>query len=137
MTTARRNLHVAVLTISLALLSLVPAYSVAADKKPIISKKELKVLLKTATEPADHQKIAEYYRQEAARLTADAREHEELAEIYTKNPPFPAMGAKHDLAFGQGAQHCKRWAELYAEQAKEAEALAAMHEEMAKAEEQK
>jgi hypothetical protein len=54
-----------------------------------------------------------------------------------KKPPFPAMGAKQDLAFGQGAQHCRRWAELFAEQAKEAEALAAMHEEMAKAAEQK
>jgi hypothetical protein len=47
------------------------------------------------------------------------------------------MEAKHGTAFAQGAPHCKRWAELSAEQAKEAEALAAMHEEMAKAAEQK
>ena len=58
-------------------------------------------------------------------------------EGISKNPPFPAMEAKHGAAFGQGAQHCKRWAELSVEQAKEAEALAAMHEEMAKAAEQK
>jgi hypothetical protein len=94
-------------------------------------------VLKTAKEPVEHRKIAAYYRQEAARLTASAKEHEELAEVYAKNPPFPAMEAKHGTAFGQGAPHCKRWAELSAEQAKEAEALAEMHEEMAKATEQK
>src|SRR5712691_1705214 len=110
MTTARRILYTAVLTISLALLSLVPAYSVAADKKPIISKKELKVLLKTATEPADHQKIAEYYRQEAQRLIASSKEHQELSAIYEKKPPFPAMESKHGDAFGLGVSHCRKFA---------------------------
>ena len=124
-----------VLTLLLAS-SLLSTYA-AAGENQVISKKEFKTLLKTAKEPVEHRKIAEYYRQEAARLTASAKEHEELAEVYAKNPPFPAMEAKHGTAFGQGAQHCKRWAELSAEQAKEAEALAAMHEEMAKTAEQK
>ena len=137
MKTAYRHLHVALLIVSLALLSLVPAYSAAGDKKPVISKKELKVLLKTAKEPVEHQKIAAYYRQEAQRLRASSKEHAELAEIYTKNPPNAAMVAKHGTAFGQGAPHCDRWAQLDAEQAKEAEALAALHEDMAKAAEQK
>jgi hypothetical protein len=137
MKTARRNLYTAVLTIALALLSLVPAYSVAADKKPIISKKELKVLLKTASEPADHQKIAEYYRNEAQLLTNSSKEHQELAALYAKNPPFPAMESKHGDAFGQGASHCRKFAELQAEAANEAEALATLHEDMAKAAEQK
>lgn len=109
----------------------------AASENQVITKKEFKTLLKTAKDPVEHRKIAEYYRQEAARLTASANEHEELAEVYAKNPPFPAMEANHGIAFAQGAPHCKRWAELSAEQAKEAEALAAMHEEMAKAAKQK
>ena len=137
MKTTYRHLNVVLLIVSLALLSLVPAYSAASDKKPVISKKELKVLLKTAKEPVEHQKIAAYYRQEAQRLTASSKEHAELAEIYAKNPPNPAMVAKHGTAFGQGAPHCNRWAQLDAEQAKEAEALAALHEDMAKAAEQK
>lgn len=116
--------------------SLLSTYAGASESQ-VITKKEFKTLLKTAKEPADQRKIAAYYRQEAARLTASAKEHEELAEVYAKNPPFPAMEAKHGTAFGQGASHCKRWAELSAEQAKEAESLAAMHEEMAKAAEQK
>ena len=116
--------------------SLLSAYA-AASENQVITKKEFKILLKTAKDPVEHRKIAEYYRQEAARLTASANEHEELADVYAKNPPFAAMEAKHGAAFAQGAPHCKRWAELSAEQAKEAEALAAMHEEMAKAAEQK
>jgi len=116
--------------------SLLSTYAGASENQ-VITKKEFKTLLKTAKDPVEHRKIAEYYRQEAARLTASANEHEELADVYAKNPPFAAMEAKHGAAFAQGAPHCKRWAELSAEQAKEAEALAAMHEEMAKAAEQK
>jgi len=116
--------------------SLLSTYA-AASENQVITKKEFKTLLKTAKDPVEHRKIAEYYRQEAARLTASANEHEELADVYAKNPPFAAMEAKHGAAFAQGAPHCKRWAELSAEQAKEAEGLAAMHEEMAKAAEQK
>jgi len=135
MKTAHRRPFALVLGLVLAS-SLLSTYS-AASENQAITKKEFKTLLKTAKEPVEHRKIAEYYRQEAARLTASAKEHEELAEVYAKNPPFAAMEAKHGAAFAQGAPHCKRWAELSAEQAKEAEALAAMHEEMAKAAEQK
>jgi hypothetical protein len=138
MKTVQSRLQAVLVIIALALAPFASVYLAAAQtKSTTISKKELKVLLKTAKEPADHRKVAEYYRQEATRLTASAKEHEALAEVYTKKPPFPAMGAKHDIAFGQGAQHCKRWAEFQAEEAKEAEALATLHEDMAKAAEQK
>lgn len=137
MKTAYFNLHVAVLALSLALLSFTPAYSAAGDKRPAISKKELKVLLKTAKEPVEHQKIADYYRQEAARLMRSAKEHEDLAKLYTDYPPYPGMVSKHGTDFGQGAPHCRKWAELDGQQAKEAEALAVMHEDMAKAAAQK
>jgi hypothetical protein len=106
-------------------------YPAAGQNKPTVSKKELKVLLKTATQPADHQRIADYYRQEAARLTASAREHRELAVIYEKTPPNAAMETKHGTSV-EGVGHCRRWAQLEVERAKEAEALAAIHEDMAK-----
>jgi len=133
MMTARRSLHVAALIVSLAMLSLSPAYSVAEDKTPVISKKELKVLLKTAKEPADHQKIAEYYRQKGQELSASAKEHWEMAETYAKGPRFAAMGPKQAGSFGQGASHCRRWAQLDEQEANEAAALATLHEDMAKA----
>lgn len=136
MKTPRINLFAALAIIVLALSSLV-LVSMASNNTQVINKKEFKVLLRTAKEPPEHQKIAQYYRQEARRLTASSKEHAELAEIYAKNPPFPAMESKHGDAFGQSASHCRKWAQLIAEQAKEAEALAVLHEAMAKVAEQK
>jgi hypothetical protein len=135
MKTVHRKPFAFVLALVLAS-SLLSTYA-AASENQVITKKEFKTLLKTAKVPVEHRNIAEYYRQEAVRLTASAKEHQELAELYAKNPPFPAMEAKHGTAFAQGAPHCKRWADLSVEQAKEAQALAEMHEDMAKAAEQK
>jgi len=118
------------------LLSLSSIYSVSQDQK-VPTKKEFKTLLKTAKEPSEHLRIAEYYRQEAARLTASSKEHAELAKTYTKSPPYLAMEAKRGDTFGPGASHCNKWAELQTKEAKEAEALSTLHEDMAKAAEQK
>ena len=123
---------------TLAATSLVSVYSVAQDNKTSVpTNKELKVLLKTATEPPQHLRIAAYYRAEAARQRQSAKEHTDLAAIYAETHPFAAMEAKHGDAFGQGASHCKKFAELATEQAKEDDALAVLHEDMAKAAEQK
>jgi hypothetical protein len=128
---------IAVLAIVVAL-SLVSVYSVAQDKKSSVpTRKELVTLLKTAKEPPEHHRIAAYYRHEAASLVQSAKEHSELAAIYQEHHPFAAMESKHGDAFGQGASHCQKFADLAKEQAKEAEALAAIHEGMAKAAEQK
>lgn len=133
MKSIRINLLAVLAITAVALSSFVPISS-AQTNKPI-TKKELKVLLKTAKEPAEHKRIAEYYHQQAQKLTAESKEHAELADIYAKNP-FTAFATKH-TAFGQGATHCRKLAELDTEQAKESEALAALHEDMAKAAEQK
>jgi len=125
-----------VLMATLVFLPLSAVYSVAQNQK-VPTKKEFKTLLKTAKEPSEHLRIAEYYRQEAARLTASSKEHAELAKTYTKSPPYLAMEAKRGDTFGQGASHCNKWAELQTKEAKEAEALATLHEDMAKAAEQK
>jgi hypothetical protein len=102
-----------------------------------LKQKELKSLIATAKTPADHLRIANYYREQAAKLTASSNEHVAMAKEYAKNPVFAAVEAKQQASFGQGASHCRRWAELDKQQAKEAEALVALHEEMAKAAEQK
>jgi hypothetical protein len=133
MKSIRINLLALLAIITMALSSFVPTSSAQANKP--ISKKELKVLLKTAKEPAEHRKIAEYYQQQAQKLTAESKEHEDLAKIYAEHPEHPSMGSR--TPFGQGAEHCHKLAQLNAEQAKESEALAALHEDMAKAAEQK
>jgi len=135
---ALSRLQAVLVVITLAWGSLAYAQTGPTETKTSVpSTKELKVLLKTANEPADHLRIAAYYRHEAERLTQSSKEHAELAAIYEKNPPFASMVAKHGDSFGQGAPHCKRFAELNAEAAKEATALAELHEGMAKAAEQK
>jgi len=121
---------------TLVFLSLSAVYSVAQDQKAP-TKKEFKTLLKTAKEPSEHLKIAEYYRQEAAPLAASSKEHARLAKTYTKSPPYLTMEAKRGDTFSQGASHYNKWAELQAKEAQEAEALATLHEDMAKAAEQK
>ncbi len=132
MKTAHPNSLIAVMIVFLAMLCFAPVSSAATGTNPTLSKNELKGLLKNARTPAEHRTIAEYYRQNAERLTASSKKHAELAEVYAKNPPFPAMEAKHGDAFGQGASHCRKWAQLDAEQADKAEKLAALHEDMAK-----
>ena len=130
---ARTTLLPALMMIILTSASFVPI-AVAAENKPSLSKNELKVLLKTAKGSAEHRKIAEYYRQEAQRLIARSKYHQEMGAIYEKSP-LPYEGK---FPYGTvGLSHCRVWAELDAKQAKEAEALAGLHEDMAKAAEQK
>lgn len=133
METPRINLLARLMIFALVLSSFAPV-SMAAENNPVLSRKELKVLVRTAKEPAAHRKIAEYYRQEAQRLTARAKYHEEMGAIYEKSP-LPYEGK---FPYGTvGLSHCRHWSQLDREQAKEAEALAALHEDMAKASEQK
>ncbi len=135
MKSTKNLVSIVALIVTLFTVSFTSVYAVAQAQK-VPTKKELKTLLKTAKEPPEHLRIAAYYRQEAARLTASSKEHAELADTYAKTVPNP-MVSKHGDTFGQGAPHCKKWAELQAEEAKEAEALATLHENMAKDAEQK
>ncbi len=132
MNTSRPNSLFVLMIVFLTLLFFAPAYSGASEKTSSLSKKDLKGLLKNARTPAEHRAIATYYRQKAEQQTTSSKKHAELAEVYAKNPPFPAMEAKHGDAFGQGTSHCRKWAKLDAEQADKAEKLAALHEDMAK-----
>ena len=76
---------------------------------------------------ADHQKLATYYRQEAARLQEKQQEHEEEAAEYFKNPSshpvpkYPTLG-----------QHCRDLAANYKMAAQNALKLAELHESLAK-----
>ncbi len=131
------NLLTTVFSIAvLAAISFTSVYSFAQDQK-VPAKKGLATLLKTAKEPADHLRIAAYYRQEAVTLRQSAKQHSDLAAIYQEQRPFAAMESKHGNSFGQGSSHCRKFAELALAQAKEADALTLLHEDMAKAAAQK
>lgn len=74
-----RNLASALLIASLFAVPFASVYTVAQAPQ-VPTKKELKVLLKTAKEPQEHLRIAAYYRQEAAHKRAEAKEHSDLGE---------------------------------------------------------
>lgn len=133
MSAARINSLATLMIIILALASFIPI-AIAAENNQVLSKNELKVLLRTAKEPAEHRRIAEHYRQQAHRLRSEAKYHEEMGKIYEGHP----LSYEGKLPYGTvGLSHCHFWAALDTKQAKEAEALAALHEDMAKAAEQK
>jgi hypothetical protein len=128
MKTAKHKLHVVLTLISLTLVVFVAAgYSAAG--KPSLSKKEVKALIASAKTKEDHLKLADYYEGETARLEAEATDHDEMAEMYRKNPT--PLAVKHPEAIGEG--HCKEIARRFRESATKTQELAAMHEEMAKA----
>ena len=136
MKATQRNLQrIAFLAIiSAALLSLTPVFATATEKKPALKKKELMALLANAKTPADHRVIASYYRYETLRLTHTSKEHFERAVSYKRTST--TAGGRQVVLYQGMAKHCERLAQLQAEQAKEADALASLHEDMAKTVEQ-
>jgi len=124
--------HLTHLAVVFTLLSVVPVYATPANGQRPLTKRELNTLLKNAKTPADHLRIASYYREEAQRLRSRSEEYLRQAAVYDKNPPFPALESKQGTAFGMGAGHCRYWAKQDAEAAAKADAQAALHEDMAK-----
>jgi len=113
------------LLFSLTLFAFVPAK--AADTQ--LTRKQLKTAIENAKTPAQHRAIADYYRQQAQRLSAKSKEHQEMAQEYLKHPlPFEGKQVYGTV----GASHCRSLADNYANAAKNAEELAALHDEMAK-----
>jgi hypothetical protein len=133
MKTTKRKLHVALTIISLTLLVFLAVGYTAAGQRPSLSKKEVKALIASAKTKEDHLKLADFYKTEMVRLEAEAKDHDEMAEMYRKNPN--PMAVKHPEAIGEG--HCHEMARRYREAAAKAEELAAMHEQLATAAEQK
>ena len=90
-----------------------------------LSKGQLKSLIQTAKTPADHLKLAGYYRWEASQLQADVKDHEEMALAYEKHPvAMPKSPTPVD--------HCRNLVRFLTESMNEATEMADMHEEMAK-----
>ncbi len=112
-------------TVAMFLLGLVlPGANAQHAQK--LSRRELKELIATAKTPADHEKLAAYYRNEAESLKTKQLEHEEELQEYYKHSSgssskYPTMG-----------DHCRALADSYAMAAQKALAMADMHDQMAK-----
>jgi len=128
MKTTNRKLQVVLTIVSLMFLTV---GSTAAGQRPSLSKKEVKALIASAKTKEDHLKLADYYNAQAARLEAEAKDHDEMAEYYRQNPP---RTTKFQV-FGE--EHFKEIARRFRESAAKTQKLAAMHEELAATAEQK
>lgn len=113
--------------VSLVLLSCALVVGAAAEASPSLSKKELKTLLATANTPADHQRIAAYYRSKAQRLTAKAQEFSAQADYLATQPA--TVESKQGISCNC-TSHYRYWSKQYAQEAKKSETLAAQQEQL-------
>jgi len=102
-------------------LSLLNPYPVKAVETGQLSKKELKSLIKTASTPAEHLRVASYYHSEATRLRAQAAEHEAMQPMSSTSKVWAA----------RGMNHCQYWIAEFTKGAQQADAKAVQHERMA------
>jgi hypothetical protein len=103
----------------------------ASAAKPAgeLSKKEVKELLARASTKQDHLRLARHYEAKAKQYEAESVEHAEMAKMYRAQPT--ASETKRPGAADTVA-HCDSISESLGKAAKEARALAASHQEMAK-----
>jgi hypothetical protein len=124
--------------VTLAALSFASLCSVAQEPASIPGKTELRAFLRTAKEPIEHRRISAYYRQQAAKWNASSADHLRAADAYDGGEPYPAMPARHwAIRFNRPANHCRAYARGDAKKARKAESLAMLHEEIARAAEQR
>ena len=101
----------------------------AQNSNEKLNKKQLKELIANARTPEEHQRLASYYQKQAVRLTNESKQHADAATAFEGQPQGPA--AKNPSM--NGTVHCEKVAREKLQEAKEAEALAQKHENMAKA----
>jgi hypothetical protein len=85
------------------------------------TRSEVKALIVAAKTPAEHQKLACYFRAEAREETAKAQYHDEMGKLYASN-----SNEKHDMV-----EHCKQFADDARKAAESDNQLAEEHEKMA------
>ena len=109
---------------------LIGTTGVAAEStNKMLSKKEVRSLVETASTPADHNKLAHHYALQAMKLDAEADEHANMAKMYRARP---TVAETKRPAGPDTAAHCEFLADNLHKAANEARALSAAHAEMAK-----
>jgi hypothetical protein len=120
----------ALMTLSLALLACTVVIRAAAETPASLSKKELKTLSAT---PANHGRLAAYYRDKAEHLRAKAQEFAAQADYLATQPA--TIESKQGISCNC-TSHYRYFSKLYAQEARDAETLAAQHEQLSKTTEQ-
>ncbi len=128
---SRNSNWTSVALIALAAALLVTGQNANAAQPKHLSKKEVVALIATAKSPADHSRLAQYYKAEADRLEVEAKDHDELAAAYRKSTTSQAAAMKTPNAPNTAA-HCEYFAKSVREAANAAREMSAAHEQMAK-----
>ena len=126
MTTTHRNFGRLAPLVAFFLALLVCTSAVqAAEVSPSLSKKELKTLSAT---PAGHQRLAAYYQEKAQYLRAKAQKFSAQADYLATQPA--TIESKQGISCNC-TSHYRYFSKIYAQEAKDAETLAARHEQLA------
>lgn len=122
------GLILTLVVVSLSVVSCALVATASAETSPGLSKKELKTLLATAKTPSDHQQLAAYYRDKAQHLRAKAQEFSAQAEYLATQPA--TIESKQGISCNC-ASHYRYFAQQYAQEAQDADVLAAHHNQLA------
>ena len=115
-----KNIAAVVVMLMVITLGFVSLRPVVADEHTA----HMEQMITQAKTPADHEALAALYDKEAQGARQKQAEHLKMKEWYEKNPALNKSGF---------SWHCQQIALKYEEMAKEDEALAKMHRDMAKA----
>jgi hypothetical protein len=127
--------RMALAVLSLVLFSCILVPGAAAETSPILTKKELKTLLATAKTPADHARLATYYRDKAQHLRQQEQEFSAQAANLATQPSAIEGKCTRSFLSKQGsscnsASHYSYFAKECAKKAKDAETLAAQQQQL-------
>jgi hypothetical protein len=120
------RLAVLTLSLALALLASTVAVRAAAETPASLSKKETKSLSAT---PANQERLAAYYREKAEHLRAKAQEFAAQADSLATQPA--TIESKQGISCNC-TSHYRYFSKRYAQEAQDAETLAAQHEQRSK-----
>ena len=104
------------------------AQTPAPQPKPEhLSTHQLNNLIATAKTPAEHRRIARYYKERALDYLAQAKEHEQMVAAYKANPSLST-----DKNRTSTIDHCEYFVQTFKDLAAKSQELAQLHEQMAK-----
>ena len=122
--------HATVTAICLVLFTCIFAspvvFPAVGQTPPSLSKKEPKTLSAT---PADQERLAAYYRNKAEHLRAKAQEFSAQADYLATQPA--TIESKQGISCNC-TSHYRYFSKVYAQEARDAETLAAQHEQLSK-----
>jgi len=118
--------------LSLALVMTIAAVGQAPAKPQPLSKQQINTLIATAKTPADHGRIAQFYKSQAHDYLAESKEHEAMVAAYKSNPTL--VNNKNQAST---INHCEYFVQTFKDLAVKSEELTQLHEQMAKEAEKK